>query len=134
MPPISFSEKRNQRPKMPLMAAPASGSRGTSQINLYICPIRPMRPIRPICPWDEWDQWDLYDQSPLHQINLINPDRLAIAIKRDHDAESNRRFGGGHHDNENREHLAGERIAASGVLQITREGDEVQVRRVQNQL
>src|SRR5215467_1685383 len=36
IPPISDSEKRNQRPKMPLMAAPASGSRGTSQMYLYI--------------------------------------------------------------------------------------------------
>src|SRR3954469_16814626 len=36
MPPTSFSEKRNLRPMRPLIAAPASGNRGTSQISLYI--------------------------------------------------------------------------------------------------
>src|SRR5581483_9388656 len=67
-------------------------------------------------------------------INLINPDRFAIAIKRDHDAKADGRFGGGHDDDENCEYLPGHHVAASGVLQVTREGDEVQVRRVQNQL
>src|SRR6267378_3281630 len=36
IPPTNFSGKRNHRPKMPLMAAPASGSNGTSQMYLYI--------------------------------------------------------------------------------------------------
>ena len=36
IPPINFSGKRNRRPKMPLIAAPISGSRGTSQMNLYM--------------------------------------------------------------------------------------------------
>src|SRR6185436_14226001 len=36
MPPISFSEKRNFRTRSPLMAAPARGNNGTSQMYLYI--------------------------------------------------------------------------------------------------
>src|SRR2546423_14242769 len=36
IPPISFSGKRNQRPKMPFSAAPASGRSGTSQMYLYM--------------------------------------------------------------------------------------------------
>src|SRR5207247_7439511 len=70
----------------------------------------------------------------LQKINLIYPDRLAVAIKRDHDPESNGRLSGRDDDNENCEYLAGHRIRAAGVLQITRERDEVQIRRVQNQL
>src|SRR5437764_14225359 len=129
MPPISFSEKRNQRPKMPLMAAPIRGSRGTSQMYRYIglwslvfVLIQGQRP-------------KTKDRlSPLHQINFINPDRFAVAIERDHDAESNRGLSSGDDNDENREYLPRHRIAVSGVLQVTRKGDEVQVRRVQDQL
>src|SRR6266404_5789658 len=71
---------------------------------------------------------------PLQKINLIDPDRFAIAIERDHDAESNRRLSGRDDNDENCEYLAGERVRAAAVLQITRERDEVQIRRVQNQL
>ena len=65
-----------------------------------------MGPMGQMRPWD---------QSPFHQINLINPDRFAIAIERDDDAESYRRFGGSHDDDENREHLSGKRVRAAGV-------------------
>ena len=60
MPPITPSEKRNFRPKRPLMAAPSSGSRGTSQMYLCI--------------------------SPLQEIDLVYPDRFLVAIERDHDS------------------------------------------------
>src|SRR5437016_3446633 len=69
-------------------------------------------------------------RSPFHQINLIYPDRFAIAIKRNHDAQSDRRFSRGDDDNKDGEYLTRHRIAGAGVLQITRESDEVQVRGV----
>ena len=72
--------------------------------------------------------------SPFQQINLVNPDRFVISIERDHDAESDRRFGGGNDNDENRKDLSGHRVRASGFLQVTRERDEVQIRGIQNQL
>src|ERR1041385_4951577 len=110
MPPISFSEKRNQRPKMPLTAAPASGSRGTSQMYLYIsleCGVRGLELKK--------DSRLQTPDSPLHQINLINPDRFAIAIERDHYAESNRCFGSRDDNHEHGEDLSCKPVAVSGV-------------------
>src|SRR5262245_3400093 len=108
MPPINVSEKRNLRPKRPLMAAPSSGSRGTSQMYLYI--------------------------SPLQQVDLVYPDGFLVSIKRDHDAEPDRRFCRGHDDHKHREDLSGERVHAARFLQVAREGDEVEIRGVENQL
>src|SRR5690242_420471 len=87
IPPITFSEKRNFRPKRPLMAAPASGSRGTSQMYLYI--------------------------SPFQQVDLVNPDRFLVAIESDDDSQADRRFGRGHDDHKHREELTGERVVAA---------------------
>src|SRR5215212_8598827 len=104
MPPITGSEKRSFRPSNPLIAAPRSGSRGTSQMYLYILrlwslvfglrssvfglwsslfrllPLQGLRPKTkdPI--------------SPLQQVDFINPDRFLVPIKRDHDSQTNRRF------------------------------------------
>src|SRR5215471_17347893 len=75
-----------------------------------------------------------YDQLPLHQINLINPNRFAIAIECDNDAETNRSLRGGHHDDKHREYLTSERVPSARVLQVARKGNEIQVRRVQDQL
>src|SRR6266436_902228 len=129
--PINFSGKRSHRPKMPLIAAPASGSNGTSQMYLFIdcrgrarpCPISlsQRRAGDKPCP---------YKRSPFHQINLIYPDRFAIAIKRDHDTQSDGRFSGGDDDNKHGEYLPGHGITRAGVLQVTRESNEVQVRGV----
>src|SRR5690242_2037443 len=108
MPPMSVSEKRNFRPKSPLIAAPTSGSRGTSQMYLYI--------------------------SPFQQVDLVYPDRFLVAIESDDDSQPDRRFGRGHDDYKHREELAGESVDAARFLQVAREGDEVQVRGVEYQL
>src|SRR6476660_8514500 len=87
IPPINVSEKRNLRPKRPLMAAPSSGSRGTSQMYLYI--------------------------SPLQQIDLVYPDGFLVPIKRDHDSQADRRFSRRHDDHKHREDLPGDRVHAA---------------------
>src|ERR1043166_3534964 len=119
IPPISFSGKRNQRPKMPLMAAPASGSRGTSQMYLNIRSNVQCRMSNVRRRTFDFGLWTLDLGSPLHQINLINPDRFAVAIKGDHDPESNRCFCRSHDNHEDCEHLSGYGIAATRVLQVT---------------
>src|SRR5689334_9975624 len=108
MPPMSFSEKRNFRPKRPLMAAPSSGSRGTSQMYLYI--------------------------SPFQQVDLVHPDRFLVAIESDDDSQPDGRLSRRDDDHEHREELARERVDTARFLQVAREGDEVQVCRVEYQL
>src|ERR1051325_4835714 len=98
MPPMSFSEKRNFRPKRPLMAAPSSGSRGTSQMYLYI--------------------------SPFQQVDLVYPDRFLVAIKSDDDTQTDGRFRGGDDDHKHGEELARERVGIAGGLQVARESNE----------
>src|SRR5947209_14288712 len=72
--------------------------------------------------------------SPLQKVYLVNEDRLAVAVERDDEAEADGGFGGGDDDNEDREDLARHGVRAPGVAQVAREGYEVQVRGVQNQL
>src|SRR5215204_5296017 len=71
---------------------------------------------------------------PLQQVNLVHEDRLAVAVERDDKAEADGRLGGGDDDDKDREDLAGDGVHAPLLLQVAREGDEVQVRRVQDQL
>src|SRR5687768_12288557 len=86
MPPISRSEKRNLRPKRPLIAAPRSGSKGTSQMYLYIRSLdfglldfglRSYKDQRPKAKGHP---------LPFQQINLVYPDRFFVSIKRDHNS------------------------------------------------
>src|ERR1051325_10443883 len=74
------------------------------------------------------------DHLPLEQINLVNEDRLAVAVERDDEAEADGGFGRRDHDYEDREDLPRDRVHAARLLQVAREGYEVQVRGVQNQL
>src|SRR5262249_15580838 len=115
---------------MPLIAAPARGSRGTSQMYRYISfQFRVSSFESVFLTWSNFGigtitrnpKLETRNSLPFHQINLINPDRFAITIERDDDAESDCRFSRSDHDNENCEHLARERIRAAGVLQVTRE-------------
>src|SRR4051794_182247 len=76
----------------------------------------------------------IYEPLPFQKIDLIQKDRLAVAVERDDDAEPDGGFGGGDDDDENREDLSGDGVLIARQLQVAREGDEVQVRRVQNQL
>src|SRR4026208_2003647 len=92
MPPTNVSEKRNLEPKRPLIAAPSSGSRGTSQMYLYM--------------------------SPLQQIDLVYPDGFLVSIKRDDDAHPDRRFSSSHDKHEHRENLARNGVHAAGFLQV----------------
>src|SRR5881227_555376 len=71
---------------------------------------------------------------PLEQINLVNEDRPAVAVERDDEAEADGRLGGGDDDDEDREDLTRHGVHVPGVLKVAREGYEVQVRRVQDQL
>src|SRR6266478_4828018 len=83
IPPISRSEKRNFRPKRPLIATPISGKRGTNQINRCISfrlQVRGFR-FRLLKP----ETWNLTVLA-FQKINLIYPDRLFVAIKRDDNA------------------------------------------------
>ena len=82
------------------MAAPTSGSRGTSQMYLYI--------------------------SPFQQVDLVYPDRFLVAIESDNNTEADGRFRRGHDDHKHGEELARERVCFTGRLQVAREGDEVQ--------
>ena len=109
IPPINFSEKRNLRPSNPLIAAPISGSRGTNQMYLYI-------------------------KLPLQKVDLVYPDRFLVSVERDDDAKTDSCLGRGHDDHEHREYLTGHRVQAACFLQVPGECDEVQIRRVQNQL
>src|SRR6476660_4628356 len=108
IPPINRSEKRNCRPKRPLMAAPASGSRGTSQMYLYI--------------------------SPFQQVDLVYPDRFLVAIESDDDSQTNGRLSSGDDDHKHGEELTGQRVDVTCCLQVTGECHEVQIRGVEYQL
>src|SRR5438552_553688 len=72
--------------------------------------------------------------SPLQQINFINPDRLFIPIEGDNNAKANSSLRRRDYNYKNREYLSGNCINVAGLLQITRESNEVQVRRVEYQL
>src|SRR6266516_3982972 len=71
---------------------------------------------------------------PLQDIDLVYPDRFLIPIKRDDYPQADGCLGSGDHDNEYSKNLSGQGVHVTGVLQITRERDEVQIRRVQDQL
>src|SRR6266436_6924486 len=127
IPPINFSGKRNHRPKMPLIAAPASGSNGTSQMYLYIDCRAGLVPARFLY-LRRAGTSPAPTTSPIHQIDLVDPDGFPVAIKRDHDAKSDGRLSRGDDNNKDSENLARHRIAGAGVLQVTRESNEIQVR------
>src|ERR1051325_2144530 len=74
------------------------------------------------------------DHLPLEQINLVHEYRLAVAVERDDEAEADGCLGRRDHDDEDREDLARDRVRAPRLLQVPREGYEVQVRGVQYQL
>src|SRR5262245_26459775 len=126
MAPINFSGNRNQRPKMPLIAAPASGNSGTSQMYLNISfefRVSSFEFVMLACASfgttrttrnPKLETRNLF--LPFHQINFIHPDRFPIAIERDHNPKSNRRFRGSHYNHEDGEYLTSQRIAAAGVL------------------
>ena len=69
---------------------------------------------------DRRSNWAIVDRRsrsrspdlPPHQVHLVDVDRLLVAVEREDDPETDRRFGGGDGDDENREHLA------DGVLQL----------------
>src|SRR5687767_2024846 len=127
------SEKRNFRPSSPLMAAPSRGRRGTSQMSLCIS-------VRGSMVNGQWSKTVLISSPftihhlPLQQIDLVHEDRLAVAVERDDDAEADGGFGGGDDVDEDREDLSSYGVHAPAVLKVAREGDEVQVRRVQDEL
>src|ERR1043165_2764508 len=77
---------------------------------------------------------DQRSTSPLQQINLINPNGFLVTVKRDHDAQSNRRFSRSHNDHKHREYLTRKRVRTSGLRQITGERNKIQIRGVENQL
>src|SRR5215203_5856680 len=136
MEPTSRSEKRNRRPSSPLTAAPNSGRRGTSQ--MYLC-IRfsERRTVNSVWRRPSFSSLFNLHYLPLQQINLVHEDRLAVAVERDDEAEADGRLGGGDDDDEDREDLTGDGVGgarAARRVQVAREGDEVQVRRVQDQL
>src|SRR4030095_8837691 len=128
IPPMRFSGKRNFRPSRPLMAAPISGRRGTSQMYLYIGL------------WT-WAFAVIFgtlkskakDQipkaiSPFQQIDFVNPDCFFVSIQRDDNSQTYRCFCRGHYDHEHSEYLTSKSVCVPGRLQISRHGDEVQIR------
>ena len=54
--------------------------------------------------------------SPFQEINLVDEDRLAVAVERDDDAEADGRLGGGDDDDEDREDLTGHGVDVPGLL------------------
>src|SRR6266550_6276193 len=67
-------------------------------------------------------------RSPLQQIHFIRENRFFIAEKRDQDTQSDRGLSHRVRDHKNREDLPVD------VLQVVREGDEIDVHRIQDQL
>src|SRR5438132_6434240 len=106
-------------PITPLISAPAPGKRGINQIYRINPPACP--PARPAWPARS-------ARLPSHQVHFVDVDRLFVAIEGEDDAESYRRLGGRHGDDEDREDLA------DGVLQLRRERDQVDVDRIEDQL
>src|ERR1035437_653960 len=66
--------------------------------------------------------------SALHQVDVLDLNRAAIAEIDDHDGEPDRRLGGGDGEGEHDEHLA------DHVVEGRREGHEVQIGGEQDQL
>src|SRR5258705_5097160 len=121
MPPMSCSEKRNLRPKKPLMAAPMSGSKGTSQMYLYILVLglwslvfaRRSLTAKDLSPKTQ-------DQTlPFQQINLVDPDRFLVPVERNHNSQTYSSLGHVHHDHKHGEYLTGQRVRVARFLQIS---------------
>src|ERR1700709_973493 len=66
--------------------------------------------------------------SALHQINILDRDRTAVAEVGDDNGETDRRLGGGDRQHEHGKDLAGE------IAQRAREGDQVEVDGEQHEL
>src|SRR6476659_3423784 len=66
--------------------------------------------------------------SALHQVDVLDRDRAAIAVVGDQNCKANGGFGGRHGQHQQREHLA-HQVAEKG-----REGDQIDVDREQDQL
>src|SRR5271168_3142392 len=66
--------------------------------------------------------------SALHHVDVLDPDRAAVAEIDDEDREADRRFGRRNGQHEHREGLADQ------VVQKDREGDEIETDREQHQL
>src|ERR1700748_2666695 len=64
--PTTVSEKRSRFPSNPLIAAPASGSRGTNQMYRYISGSR---------------------QLPLQKVDVVDPDRFSVSVQGEDDAK-----------------------------------------------
>src|SRR5688500_2677085 len=95
------SGKRNLRPNSPLMAAPNSGRRGTSQ--MYLCigsqetgvRSQEREGTRRSCGRHSVHRLPTPDFLPFQEVNLVDEDRLAVAVERDDEAEADGRLGGG---------------------------------------
>src|SRR4051812_9347117 len=72
--------------------------------------------------------WTVTFGSALHLVDLVDRDRAAAAEVDDQDGEADRGFAGGDGQHEHREDLA------DHVVQIGREGDEVDVHAEQDEL
>ncbi len=64
----------------------------------------------------------------LHHVDVFDVNRAAVAEETHKDRKTNRSLGGGHGQDEQREHLPRE------IAQIGRKGDKVDVHRQQHQL
>src|SRR5580704_3779111 len=131
---IPTARRESRRPKKNMMAAPAAGSRGITQMwerkkkrlsaradGVMTFSLRLFRgsSARP--------NFRSSASLPFQQVHFVDVHRLLIAEEGDQDAETDRCFGGGVGDDENCEDLA---------LQAPDpgEGDQVQVHSVQDQL
>src|SRR5262245_17776018 len=101
------------------MAAPISGSKGTSQMYLYMSVVSGQWSV--VSTTDN-GQLTTDKDSPLQQINLINPDRFLIPVERDHDTQTDRCFRGCNNNHEHREDLSRRCVHAPRLLQVAREG------------
>src|SRR5438093_11895134 len=92
-------------PKRPLKAKPANGRSGMSGISASTL-------------------------SPPQEVQLVDLNRVLVPVEGDDDRETDGDLARGHADDERREGLADQ----VGDLREPREGDEVEVRRVEHQL
>src|SRR5258706_12828080 len=96
-------------PNRPAMTEPASGASGIQASRVG-------------------DSCAAMVSSALQRVELVDVDRRAVAEQHHEDREADGRFGRGHGEDEEDEHLA------LHVAQVVRERDEVQVDREQHQL
>src|SRR5471030_1912122 len=112
-------------PNKPAIAAPASGARGTARRRLGLRPA--MMNLNRYYSRLKLNHGVSHSGLTLEAIQVFHIDGVQITEHHHQDRQADRRFGGGHGQDEEHEDLP------CGVAQVMRERDEVHVHRQQHQ-